>query len=78
MKYTLDDGAEIETTWEYGIKMNMYGTFIHLGEMALPVECLEDLNDPGLYEIALQAAKEMIMEHLIVTIRPIGDDEECI
>lgn len=69
------DGAELVSCWQYGIKVDIQGTFYHLGDMALPIECLEDLNDPGLYEIALQSAEEFIKEHLIITIRPVDEDD---
>jgi hypothetical protein len=71
----LPDGTEIESTWEYGIKLDVFGEFIHLGYMGLPVECVEDLNDPMLYDAAVKAAKEMILSSMLFTIRPVEDEE---
>lgn len=71
---TRNDG-EILAAYEYGIKFDIHGTFLKFGEIAFPVECLEDLGDPALTDAIQQAAKEFVLEKMIITIRPIGDDD---
>jgi len=71
----LPNGTKIEAQWEYGIKIDVFGDFVHLGYMYLPVECVEDANDPELLEAALRAAEERILSSMLFTIRPVEDEE---
>lgn len=66
----------VELAFEYGIKITHMGKFISFGMMGLPEECMEDANLPETLEGMQEAAKEMILENLIITIKPIGDDDE--
>lgn len=72
------DGAEVESVWEYGIKFSHdeTGEFIYLGNVALPVESLEDANCPELIEAIQDLVEELIMENIITVIRPMTDEDD--
>jgi hypothetical protein len=68
---------DVALVYEYGIKLDGHmSEFIPLGIMALPLESLEDLGTPELTEGFQQADEEMIMNSLVIVIRPLPGDED--
>lgn len=73
-----DDGEEVLVQWEWGIKLSHMGKFIPMGFVAIPLEDINEQNDPdfldGLTELTAEMIHDMIGSKIIPTVRPFCQD----
>lgn len=80
--FTGEDGRKFVSPWEFGLRLKLpvelFGNtdFIKLGDLAIELEKEEDINYPETYLNTLEAVEEMIRETYLVTLRPVGEENE--
>lgn len=76
MYYLTPDNDGIVGVWEYGIKIGgVYGEFLHLGIISLPIDDLDEANSPEVIQAIQEMAKQFVLDNIIVTIRPLDSEE---